>query len=841
MIGHPFGRFRILRELGRGGMATVWLAEDELLGRPVALKLLAATLAGSPEARRRFLHEAGAARLLDHPGIVAVHDAGETDGVAWLAMEYVEGDTLGQRIARSLLPVEEAVRVLRSAAAAIGHAHSRGVVHRDVTPRNIMIARDGRVVVLDFGLALVEGQSRVTTSQTTLGTVSYLSPEVAMGRTADPRSDLYGLGAVLYEALTGVPPFAGERPEAVLYSIVHGALAPPGTLRPDLPVALDRVVMRALARRPEDRPGSADELAEELAASLCGGGPGSRATLATGAPVPHGADDPAPHTRGGPVYLAVLPFEDAGSAEDPEGGRQALAAGLAGTLASALGHGPDFHVIPPAPAGALPHPGGTPRDLARRLGANLLLSGTVRRAGTQLRLAWSLVDPGRGVQVAGEKLDGSALELFELEDRLIAGVRAALGHDPSRGTEGSPARPRDPAAHERYVQALGYLQRYDNEAAVDGAIGLLERLQAGEAGDARVHAALGRAYLFKHRLTSQRVWADRAAAACERALALDADDPDVRVTRGELQASVGRRDGAVADYRRALELRPDQPEALLGLARALADTGDFHGAEEAARKVVARRHHDWRGYSMLGFVYYQEGLYGRALEPWRRAARLAPDNAKALRNLGSAYYQLDRIEEAVAAYRRSLEVEPNATGYTNLGTALLVLDRDEEAADAFLKATELAPSDAVAWSNLGCAYHCIPERAADAAAVQERAAGMLRDRLRRNPAEAGGWERLSSLLGNLGRRAEAEEAMERALSLAPHDALILAEAARLHCRFGERARALHYVREALQHGHGAGLLQRSRDLAPLRDDPEFRRIVEEAPGPNPHSRKGGTP
>ena len=511
MIGRPFGRFRITRELGRGGMATVWLAEDELLGHPVALKVLSETLTGSPEARRRFLHEAQTARLLDHPGIAAVHDAGETDGVAWLAMEYVEGETLSERIARSLLPLEEAVRIVCAAAAALSHAHARGVVHRDVTARNVMVTRDGRAKVLDFGLALVEGQTRVTTSDTRMGTVYYLSPEVAIGHTADPRSDLYGLGVVLYEALTGALPFTGDRPEAVLYGIVNQPPTPPRVHRPEIPEALERVVLRAMARRPEDRPGSADELAAELQAFLPGG---SALHGAPETPVRACTDEtlPLPHGQGGPVYLAVLPFEDASPADDPQGGRQALAQGLAETLAAALGRAPGLRVIPPAAAATAPPAGETSQDIGRRLGANLLLRGTVRRAGTQMRLAWSLVDPRSGEQVAGGNVDGSALELFELEDRLIASLREALGRGAPGRARAPRTRPRDPAARERYVQALGYLQRYDNEAAVDGAIGLLERLQASEAGDARVHAALGRAYLYQHRLTSQRTWADRAAA-----------------------------------------------------------------------------------------------------------------------------------------------------------------------------------------------------------------------------------------------------------------------------------------------------------------------------------------
>jgi len=827
MIGRRLGRYRVTEKIGQGGMATVWKAEDELLGRTVAVKVLAETLAGSPDARRRFLHEARAARLLDHPGIVAVHEAGETEGRVWMAMDFVDGETLAACVTRRLMPVAEAVRIACAAAAALGHAHARGIVHRDVTARNIMVARDERVVVLDFGLALVEGESRVTTSRTVLGTLAYLAPEVIVGHDADPRTDLYGLGVVLYEALTGAQPFSGDRPEALHYAIVNLDPVAPRARRAEIPPALERIVLRAMARRPEDRYPHAEDLGADLRAFLAA--PGEPAAVsgegaaAPRAPCPEDTLAPAPGT---PVYLAVLAFSVEGPSAVDGGATSAFGFGLAGTVAAALGGLPGLRVIPPA--AAAPPAEIPPRELAQRLGATHLLSGSVRRAGARLRLSWSLLDAASGVQTAGDTLDGTETDLFELEDRLLAGLRRALG-EPAVGPPGPQRpRPRDPAARERYLQALGYLQRYDNAAAVDGAVGLLEGLLASEGDRADLQAALGRAYLCKHRLSSQHVWADRAAAACERALALDAEDPTVLLTRAELRASVGRYPEAIADYRHALELRPDLPEALLGLALACVRSGDMPAAEEAAQRAIAARQRDWRGYSMLGYVYFQEGRYARALEPWRHAVRLAPDNAHAQRNVGSAYLLLGRLEEGVAAYRKSVEVEPTPTGYSNLGTALFDLGRDEEAVQAFERATALAPSYVVAWCNLGCALHFIPGREAEAATVLERAVEMMRDRLRHNPGAAQDWCRLASLLEDLDRRAEAREAMERALAIAPHDARVLARAAGHHCHFGDYARALEYVREAVQHGHGVGLLLSSRDLAPLHDDPEFRRIVEEA-------------
>lgn len=264
MIGRRLGRFTITGPLGQGGMATVWRATDELLRRPVALKVLREALAGSPAARRRFLHEARSASLLDHPGVATVYDFGAAEGLVYIAFALIEGETLSARAGREPIPVREAARIVSEAAGAIAHAHARGVIHRDVTGRNVMIARDGRVFVLDFGLALAAGQSRLTTAETALGTVTYMAPEVIAGRPADARSDLYGLGVVLYEALTGAFPYTSGRPESLFFMVQSREPRPPRELRPDIPAALERAVLTALARDPDARYPNAEAMAAEL-------------------------------------------------------------------------------------------------------------------------------------------------------------------------------------------------------------------------------------------------------------------------------------------------------------------------------------------------------------------------------------------------------------------------------------------------------------------------------------------------------------------------------------------------------------------------------------------------
>jgi len=260
MIGE---RFRIERPLGRGGMASVYLARDEELGRPVAVKVLEA-LAGEDESRRRFLREARLAARLTHPNIVTVYDAGEHDGALYIVMEYVEGETLAELLRRrGRLPPDEVVALGRQAAAGLQHAHDHGLVHRDVKPQNLLVRSDGTLKISDFGIARAAEATQITSAGTILGTAGYLAPEQAAGEEASAAADVYGLGAVLYEALTGRTPVR----VASLADLPTAHLEPPdpvGTIAPGVPPRLETAVMRALERRPEDRPGSAAELAAAL-------------------------------------------------------------------------------------------------------------------------------------------------------------------------------------------------------------------------------------------------------------------------------------------------------------------------------------------------------------------------------------------------------------------------------------------------------------------------------------------------------------------------------------------------------------------------------------------------
>jgi tetratricopeptide (TPR) repeat protein len=839
MIGRRFGRYRIVAPLRPGGMARVWRAHDELLGREVALKLLAEWLRDSESARRRFRHEAELSTLFDHPAIAAVFESGEDDGETWMAMELVDGETVSARVARGLPPVEEAMHLVAEVAGALGYAHTRGVIHRDVTGGNVMLARDGRVLVLDFGLALARGQSRVTSSQVAVGTFPYMAPEQLEGSTADARSDLYGLGCVGYEMLTGITPFGGEGP-AQGWARLYSDPRPPSALRPEVPPDVDRIVVRLLARNRADRYPNADALLADLRARVVrggarGGGAEPVTDAAERAPAVAGgwpsapASDEAVTAPWPPVaYLLVPPISVEGA--DAPGPAGEIAASLHRAAGSVLASAGRLHVVAtdePAPADTAD----ALRAFARRHGANLVLLATLRSSGHCVRVTYAVHDAERGTRIAGDSVDGSALEPFPLEDELIAAIRRSLGLDGPDSARTARVRGADPAAGERYAQARRYLERHDQEAAVDGAIRLLEDLRASEGERADVEAALARAYLRKLDLTRQHAWTARAAQAAARAQALDPEAAETLVALAELHRVCGRPERAREEWARALGRAPDSVEAMLGLARARQDGGEHDEAVRLCQRAIAARPGDWRGYSRLGQLYFERGLYERAVEPWRRVVQLTPDNARAARNLGSAYYHMDRFDEALAAFHHSLELQPNAIAHTNLGTVLYILARFDEAAESFEKAVALTPSDPALWGNLGCALIHVGDRELRAREALERAVGLARahhDRGDRTPESRA---RLASWLSSLDRHDEALAEIAAALEASPDNVHVMVQAAHVLIKSGRRTEGLDQLARAVGRGYGVEALRRSPELAALRGDPAFERILTAGAGP----------
>jgi TolB-like protein/Flp pilus assembly protein TadD len=593
MIGTTVSHYRILERLGKGGMGEVYLAEDTRLHRPVALKMLLAeqcTEGGFAE----LLHEARAASALNHPNIAVIYEIDqatvEEGELGFIAMELVAGETLAEHVRRETLGLDAVLDLVTQIAQALAAAHERGIVHRDVKPGNVMVSDGGRVKVLDFGLAQRLPRQDATTltwieggekrsAGTVFGTILYMSPEQALGREVDARSDVFSLGAVFYELLAGRPPFFAESAAETFAGLLHGEPPPlPPTGDPALP-GVEAIVRRMLARDREARYADLGEMLRDLEAVR------SRSETA-----------PAPAPVAAPS-VAVVGF--ANITRNPED--DWLGTGLAETVTAAMKQVPGLAVISHDRVGEALRRLGAPDGKAdermavrvgQQLGARWILSGGFQRVGESVRVTAHLGEAATGTVLRTIKVDGRLSEIFALQDRigdeLAAGLRAGLSVQRS-GEETTVL-----AAYEALSKGLLNL-RAESYEALDRAILFFERAAALDPTYARAYVELGAAYAQKADYLAAPELLERALQPLRRAIELRPDSPRPWRDTGMALVALGRDQEGFETLERAVALAPQDPSVLAGKARALfLARADFtQAAALFERAVESNPHAGW--------------------------------------------------------------------------------------------------------------------------------------------------------------------------------------------------------------------------------------------------------
>ncbi len=812
-----FGRYEVLGAIGEGGMGEVYVARDPSLGRRVAIKKLPPRLATDRDTLARFTHEARSASALNHPNIVTIHEVGTADGGPYIVMEYIEGADLRSMVRDGPLSVRRVLDIGTQIADGLSAAHERGIVHRDLKPENIMVTRDGFVKILDFGLAktvtpqrdgsgTLELEMPGTNPGTILGTVGYMSPEQATGKRLDFRSDQFALGSILYELATGKPAFEAENAIDTLSAILHDNPMPLTRANPRAPVQLSEIIRRLLQKQPDGRYASTRDLAHELrllreriiaeesgfhtsasrhafrsrrvAAIL--GALGLAAVLVAVFLI-----NRPPSAPTAKKYLAVLSFKDLSG--DPNG--QLVVDGFAETLTARLARYPSVQVMPrPSEANA------DPKKIARDLGANLVLTGTMMRSGNRIRVTYSIADPDSRREWH-DLIEGNVADLFSVQDDVAESVakNLALG-----GT--TPTRPAlDPTVSQRrYLEALGHLRRYDSEQSLDSAIAILKELGQSPS----VQAALARGYLYKFEINPDPNFAAAATEAAERSLAADPQGIDVNITMGQLRRRTGRYKEAIDSFLRVLSQQPSNADAVLELAETHNAAGDLKNAENFYRRAIALQPNYWGGYNKLGVFYYTQGRYEDAIPLFQKVIALVPDNQRGYYNLGAMYQKLGRFDDAVRVFLQSLAVEPSGAAYSNLGTAYYFAGRYAEAAQTFEKAVEATPHAFLYWRNLGDAYRWVPGQDVKARQAFERAVRLCDDAIRVNPNDARAYRSQATALAKLGREREARAAILRALELDASSASNAYEAAVIANITGAEDETAARLEQALRLGYG---------------------------------------
>ncbi len=865
LTGRALSHFRIVGKIGAGGMGTVYRARDEHLRRDVAFKVLKAGKLGEESARKRFRKEALSLARLNHPNIAAVYDFDAQDGIDFLVMELVPGITLASKLNEVQLREKEVVSLAMQIADGLAAAQAQNIVHRDLKPGNLIITPEGRLKILDFGLATLirpTGPEDSTISSDDLhkgcGTLHYMSPEQLTGETVDHRSDIYAVGTILYQVLTGRLPFRASSAAAFMNLVINKPPDPPRELRPDLSPRLEDVVLKCLEKDPEDRYQSAKELLIDLRRLNVAWIPSSRPApwlvkswrslryvihksrwiqavsvlilLGILAAPPAwlyrdnlrsllGLPLPLPDQK----VLVILPFRViSGDAQSP-----AFADGLNETLTARLTQllvSNDSQVLPSSEVRRSKVTSAV--DARRELGANLVLDGSLQFFGKEVRAALSLLDARSNRLLRSDVITGESIDSFLLQDKVVDCVLRLLEVQLESSQMKRLAIPGsiNPEAYLFYTQGMGYLYGF-HPKSIENAIPLFQRAIDWDSKFADAHAGLGLAYWNKSGNGRDSTWADRAEKECGNALNLEKKSVPALICLGTLHSGTGEYGEAVIFFEDALEIDPSSEAAYRGLAQAYESQGKINDAEATYLKAVEVRG-DWTSYQWLGRFYNYQARYEEAAAQYRRAAELTPDNHRPLIGLGGAYYFLGHYDEAIRTFKTANGICPTGAGYQNLGNAYLGKRQFREAVSSLEEALRLNSDNYVIAGNLAKAYYWSPGNREKGINAFREAIKLGMQELKINSRNADAHVLLARYFAMVEQRAEALEHLERALKLRPDDPEYALIAAVVHNRVGDREAAFHWLKKAVRGNYSIAEIRDDLDLSDLRSDPRFLRLIQ---------------
>ena len=838
-------RYEIVAFLGRGGMGEVYEAEDRDLGERIAIKVIRPETAWDKEWAGWFRREVQLARRVTHPNVCRVFDIErhrrQEQEIVFLTMELVRGETLSARLKRTgRLSTSVGTTIALQLCSALHAAHQAGILHRDFKCGNVMLVGSDeqvRAVVTDFGTArLMESGSGPLQTATSgiMGTPAYMSPEQLEGKELIQASDVYSLGLVLYEMVTGARPFYDQSQWAEAMRRLTDRPESPSTIVPEIGENWNSTVMRCLERVPEKRFSSALEVAESLQDATSR--PWlylRRHSLALAALVTllilaiSGAMafrlrlflPRLPSTK----HIAVLPFTFAG--DDPAS--RAMTSEVAESLTANLSHlqtsDGRVWVVPWKSVQA--RPSNDEKHAASALGANLLLTGEITKLDDGLRLRARLLDANLK-ELRVEVLQISNEKIVTLEDSLLTQVCAMLQIELSQG---APHLVRvdettEPGAYAFYVQGRGFMLRRE-ATNMDRAISLFQKAIQKDPGFALAYGDLGFAYAWKYTNTHERSWLDQAAKACAQALALNNKLTSAHLSCGMIQQHTGHLEEAIVEYQQALQLDPGNDDARDMLSFAYDKAGRVLEAETLLKDPLKRNPANWVAYDSLGVFYYRHADYRQAEPLFQYAADLAPDNPIAFDHLGAIYDMLNRFKEAENALRKSLAINPTARAYANLGSVLRDQQRYAESAGMLEKATVLTPGDHVIWYNLGNLYDLLHEQQKSTHAYEKAVEKAEKD-LAVSPGNGELLEKLAMYYAVMGQKEKALRYLAKVtgpLATAPDT---LFDAAEIYQMSGKPELALKTIRAALLAGVPLSRIENSDPLASLRKDKRYLEMIK---------------
>ena len=856
MIGKTVSHYKVLEKLGEGGMGVVYLAEDTKLYRKVALKFLLSHGTADPEALKRFQREARVIAALNHPNIVTIYEIGEFDGKSFIAMEYVEGQSLRKMIESHAssksetdpIALDDVLDISIQMCEGLHEAHKAEIVHRDLKPENVILDQSGTVKILDFGLAKLKSLSNLTQEPMALGTANYMSPEQLQGLAVDNRSDIWSFCISMYELLTCTHPFQSDYEQATLYSILHEDPLPLSEKRTDSPPELQQIVDKCLQKEPENRPRSFLEIKSALQEIKNK----TKASSAELSPIKSASSKSTAKMILGTVsglilvffilanfptfrnwwsvasipdekHLVVLPFDNISKVEAD----RIFCDGLVETITSKLtAIEMEQDALWVVPAVEIRNRNIKSISEARKVfNANLVITGSFQHLGEQIRLTMNLVDARKIRQLKSVILTSQLDKTHYFQDSIVNELSILLSLElaPSELASLNEGATQVPGAWEFYIQGRGYLQRWDKEENIESAIKLFTQALAHDSLYALAHEGLALAYWYKYDAHKKNErWYHLALQECETALKLDSRQANIRVTAGQIYYGTSQYQKAQSEFLAAIAINAKNTDAYIFLAKSHEKLGKYKEAEETFKAAIRLKPDYWISYNSLGIYYLNQGQFDNAVVQYKQVTKLTPDNFGGFNNLGGTYLRTGQLEEARQMFKRSIEINPNYPAYSNLGILYYFQQDYPKAVAAYEQALELNDSDYRVWANLADGYTKSGSDSNKVIEIYKIAVMKAEEKRVISPNDPDLLADLAGYYADLGKKEKAAELIGKVLANGTADVFVMYLAGYIYEKIGQRESAIEWVCKALESGYPKTELEQDNSMARLRLDGDFK-------------------
>ncbi len=858
MIGQTVSHYKILEKLGEGGMGVVFKAEDTKLGRCVAIKFLPQHVGADEEKKTRFIQEARAASVIDHPNIGAIYEINETaDGSMYIVMACYDVDSLKDKISKGLLEINQAIDFSLQIAQGMAKAHERGIIHRDLKPGNVLITNDGIAKIIDFGLAKLSGGTHLTKSGTTLGTVAYMSPEQARGENVDARSDIWSLGIMLFEMLTGKLPFRGEFDAAMMYSITNENPLPVETFRTALPFDLKLIIARALQKDPKDRYQRMDEIVTDLKAL--------HLKTQTGKVVSDISESdwktatktiryiaqrhklsfiwiPAailliafagfiiktfliksPSTTLS-KSIAVLPFINIGESEQAY-----FADGFADEITSELNELPQVQVISRQSSSFFKDTKLKDSTITNQLGVRYLLKGEILALVGRIKIKLSLFDSHSDEEFWKQNYDIARGEILKAKKEIIKEVASQLGID--QDLIKPPRYETSPEVYNSFLQGLYYRDKQTKEASVLAITFFTEAIK-NDSNFIPAFVALANTKVEHYRQgweTSEQYLTD-AKKYCQKVLLADSNSSQAYAELGIIADIKGNPKEALDLLLKSYNKEKSNSVALTSIAYIyLFEFGEPAKGVMYLKQLQEINPFDWLTSMNLGIAYAQIKNYPEAIRAFHRAYQLNPQHEWTFYSLGYTYERLGQFDSAIYYYQSAIQINPmNPKPYDALVSVLLVNNKYTKAESIMTVGMRYLQDDINLFYDLGVTY-LLGNKQSNARKIFSDGLNLVEGKIKINPGNGGQYAFAGLFNARLGNKNAAMKAMEKAVQLDSTNEEVVMRVARVYAILGVKDRMLEWFKRvrAMTTEYDASYLRTAMDFEKYRNDPDLLSIARQ--------------